>query len=159
MASEDTAPGGDDETNKILVTEFEPFVVSATLLMLNGVGKDLDIALAKDTTHSLIENFVTGQESTLVLEQTILNEDENESDNKQAENDDEAETTVGGVNTQTTGVYAFHNKVPSDAFSREDSTQRYLMFIKVAERNLMDDVPSSISRRCQISKTIFNYIR
>ena len=44
------------------------FCGSATLLMLNGVGKDLDIAVTKDTTRSLIETFVTGQESTLVLE-------------------------------------------------------------------------------------------
>ena len=51
MASEDTVPRSDDEAKKILVTEFERFVASTTLLMLNGVGKDLDIALAKDTTH------------------------------------------------------------------------------------------------------------
>ena len=68
MASADTSPGGDDETNKLLVTEYERFVVSATLLMLNAVGKDLDITLTKDTTRSLMETFVTGQKSTLVLE-------------------------------------------------------------------------------------------
>ena len=48
-------------------------------------------------------------------------------------------------------VYEFHNEVPIDALSREDTTQRYVLFIK-SERNLVDSVPINRESNSCITK-------
>ena len=63
-------------------------------------------------------------------------------DSKTTEDDGDgggaAVSTLRSVNSCISGVYSFHNEAPRDALSHEDITPRYLIFVKVAERNLVD---------------------
>ena len=153
--------GTTEESVKVLSREFERFVCSAGLLMLNGIGKDLDIALAKDSNRALLESFVTGQETTLVLEKTVLSSDIDDG------KEDGSSSTVAAVTQHTSGVYAFYNELPtqsgsgggnggdavstkgaasssslsSSLSSSSSSIQEYLLFIKMNERGLVDTMP------------------
>ena len=82
---------------------------------------------------------------------TTLIEGEKESAIKTTEVDGDGDGTGGAaVSTRhTSRVYGFHNEVPS-TLSREDTTQRYLMLIKVAANNLVNN--SSITNQVVVSQ-------
>jgi len=149
MQAED-APN-QEEAFKTLVAEFHKYVLQAAILIFNDKGKSLETALASTASQRIIENYAKSDDTVLVLQKQNIGEDESKSE----------------ILSPTSLIpYEFFSELPPDAFE-SNNTQRkeFIVFIKLAERFLADNVPiahqviiSQVNSRAPFS-SMLSYIR